>query len=125
LGFPDDHGVQRAGDAEEVADSIAVFEVVEMAVEIEAMAGFGLLEDGGDLGVGVFFVARGDDDFDAVAGGEDEGFVYTAGVPEVVEGLGKRGGVKGKPFAHFDGCGAVIEACDVELHLESRGLRPV
>jgi hypothetical protein len=125
LGFADDHGVERAGDAEEMADGVAVFEMVEMAVKIEAVAGFGLLEEAGDLGVGVLFIVGGDDDLDAVAGGEDEGFLDAVGVAEAVEGLGERGGVEGEAFADFDGSGAVIEAGDVELHLANRGLKPV
>ena len=46
------------------------------------------------------------------------------GVFERLEGDGEGGGVKGKTLADFDGGGAVVEACDVELHLARRGLSP-
>jgi hypothetical protein len=107
-----------------MADGVTVFEVVEMAIEIETVAGFGVLEEAGDAVVGVLFFVSGDDDFDTVAGGEDEGFVNAGGAAEMFQGVGEGGGVEGKALAHLDGRGPVIQACDVELHLASRGRRP-
>ena len=64
LGFADDHGVEGRGDAEEVTNGVAVFEVVEVG-------GFGEMEEAFDAVAGVLVVVCDDDDFDAVAGGED------------------------------------------------------
>jgi len=125
LGFADDHGVQRRSYAEEMANGVAIFEVIEVAGEVDAVAGFGVFEEAGDAVVGIFLFVSGDDDFDAVAGGEDEAFVDAVGAAEEFESTGERGRVKGKTLTHFYGRGAMIQACDVELHLARRGRRPV
>ena len=102
-----------------MSDGVAIFEVVEVAIEIDAGAGFGVFEEAGDLEIGVFLFVGGDDNFNAVAGGEDEGFLNATGSAKVFEGFGEGGRVESKALAHFDWRGPVIEACDVDLHLLS------
>ena len=106
----DDHGVERGGDAEEVADGVAVFEVVEVLVEVEAVAGFGVFEEAGDAVVGVGLFIGGDDDFDAVAGGEDGGFGLLAhGLTQTAQHRPHVVGGKGKTTPQIEGCGGVVE----------------
>lgn len=92
LGFADDHGVEGGGDAEEVLDHGAVLVVVEVGEEI----GWGEMVEVGEevdevVDGGVQGGRAGDVEFDAVAGGKEDGFGVGVGGLEGGEGGGELG----------------------------------
>ncbi len=78
LGLAYDHAVERAGDAEEVADGFALVELVEMGLDVVRRNGEVFVEEaeevGRCLGLRGFRVVLQGEEFDAIAGGEDEAF---------------------------------------------------
>ena len=95
LRLADDHGVERGGDAEEMADGLALAELVE--VRLDGLGGDGevLVQEAQEAEVGrtvTGFLAG--DELDAIAGGEDEGFADAGLVRERADGVrqaGRRG----------------------------------
>jgi len=111
------HAVEGAGDAEEVANGFSLAELVEMRLDVAGgdaevfveeaeEVGFGLR-----LGVGGFAgVVLEGEEFDAVAGGEDEAFADAGLVEEGAGGVGEAGGGDGETLADLDGRGVVVDA---------------
>lgn len=120
LGLAEDHGVEAADDAEEVAGGFVVIEVVE-----DEGLGFGLGElevndevaaEGVVSGAGIVEIVGGVD-FDAIAGGEDDALGDAGEFSHGLEGAGKVGFGKGDPLPHLDGGGAVVQADAGKLRL--------
>ena len=62
------------------------------------------------LDVGLF--VGGDGHFDAVAGGKNHAFEQSGALLQAVERVGQSLFFKREALAHFDRCGAVIQACE-------------
>src|ERR1700722_18517982 len=83
LGFANDHAVERTGDAEEMANGLALAKLVEMGLYVAGWDGKVFVEEpeevglalrlhAGSVGFGVLLLEC--KEFDAIAGGEDEAF---------------------------------------------------
>ena len=113
LRLADDHGVERAGDAEEMADGFALAELVEMGLDVVGRDGEVLVQEAEEVGRlsgwRLRVVLQGEE-LDAVAGGEDEAFA-DAGLVERACGWRRRGGGgDGEALADLDGRGVVVDA---------------
>jgi len=107
-----DHAIERAGDAEEMADGLALAELVEMRLEIGCRKVEVLVEEVEGAGVfvgGMSGVLHGEQ-FDAVAGGEDDGFADAGLMGEGAGSVGEARGSDGEALAYLDGRGVVIDA---------------
>ena len=114
LGFADDHAVERAGDAEEMADGFALLEFVDVRLDVVRGDGKVLMEEakeiGFGLGLGGFVVVLQGEEFDAVTGGEDKPFADSGLMEEGAGGVGETGGGDGEALADLDGRGDVVNA---------------
>jgi hypothetical protein len=117
LRLADDHAVERAGDAEEVADGFAVMVLVEMGLNVAGGDGEVFVEEAEEIGFGLRLRVRGFagvvlqcKELDAVAGGEDEAFADARLVEECASGVGEARGGDGEALANLDGCGVVVDA---------------
>jgi hypothetical protein len=102
LRLADDHGVERGGYAEEMADGFALAELVE--VRLDGVGGDGevLVEEVQEAGVGgVGGLVLPGNELDAVAGGEDEGFADAGLMGEGADGVGQARGGDGEALAYF------------------------
>jgi len=129
LGLAHDHAVERAGDAEEVADGFALAEFVKVGLDVAGWDGEVLVEEAEEVGFGLGLDAGGfagvvlqGEEFDAVAGGEDEAFADAGLVEEGAGGVGEAGGGDGEALADLDGRGVVVDAEEDETSLGLRGL---
>ena len=111
-----------------MADGFALAEFVEVGLDVvqggrrSTRGG-----SGGDrlgwLGVcGVVGVVLQGEEFDAVAGGEDEAFADAGLVEEGAGGVGETGGGDGEALADLDGRGVVVDAEEDETSLSRCGL---
>ncbi len=91
LGLADDHGVERGGYAEEVADGFALAELVEVRADGGGGDGEVFMQEAQEGGVasllGAGVLQR--EELDAVAGGEDEAFADAGRGGEGAGGLGE------------------------------------
>ncbi len=117
LGLADDHGVERAGDAEEMADGIALAELVEVRREGGEGDAEELFEEPrqalrsiGALGRRIVEGFLSGEELDAIAGGENEAFADTGLVDERAGGLGEARGGHREALADLDGRCIVIDA---------------
>ena len=124
LGLAYDHAVERAGDAEEVADGFALAEFVEVRLDVVGQDGEVLVEEAEEVGFGLGLDAGGfagvvleGEEFDAVAGGEDEAFADAGLMEEGAGGVGESAGGDSESFAHLDGRGVVVDAEEDETPL--------
>ena len=132
LGLAYDHAVERAGDAEEVADGFALAEFVEVRLDVVGRDGEVLVEEAEEIGFGLRLGGGGfagvvlqGEEFDAVAGGEDEAFADAGLVEEGAGGVGEAGGGDGEALADLDGRGVVVDAEQDEASLGVWGLGSV
>ncbi len=112
LRLTDDHGVEGAGDTEEVADGLALAELVEVRADGGGGDGEVLVEEAEEVGGG--FVLEGEE-FDAVAGGEDEALADAGLVEKGTGGIGEASGGDGEALADLDGGGGVVDAEEYEI----------
>jgi hypothetical protein len=121
LGLAYDHAVERAGDAKEMADGFALAKFVEMGLDVAGGDGEVFVEEadeaGLDLRLGLGLDAGGfaglvlnGEEFNAVAGREDEAFADAGLVEESAGGVGEAGGGDGEALADLDGRGVVVDA---------------
>lgn len=114
LGFADDHAVERAGYAEEMTNGFALAELVEVGLDVVGGDGKVLVKKAEEVGFGLRRWAVGvvleGEEFDAVAGGEDETFADARLVDEAAGGVGEALDRDGEAFAKLDGGGVVIDA---------------
>ena len=95
LGLAYDHAVERAGDAEEVADGFALAEFVEVGLDVGGRDGEVFVEEAEEVGCGLGLVfgfagvVLQGEEFDAVAGGEDEAFADAGLMEEGAGGVGE------------------------------------
>jgi hypothetical protein len=127
LGLANDHAVERAGDAEEVADGFALAEFVKVGLDVAGWDGEILVEEAEEVGFGLGLDAGGfagvilqGEEFDAVAGGEDEAFADAGLVEEGAGGVGEAGGGDGETLADLDRRGVVVDAEEDETPLGRR-----
>ena len=126
LRLADDHGVERAGDAEEMADGLALAELVE--VRFEEGGGYGevLVQEAEKVGgIAVAGVVLDGEELDAVAGGEDEGLADAGLMGECARGIGEAGGGDGEALADLDGGGGVVDADQDERSLGGARVRGI
>jgi hypothetical protein len=123
-----DHAVEGAGDAEEVADGFALAEFVEVGLDVAGWDGEVLVEEAEEVGFGLGLDVCGfagvvlqGEEFDAVAGGEDEAFADAGLVEEGAGGVGEAGGGDGEALANLDGGGVVVNAEEDKTPLSRRG----
>ena len=117
LRLADDHGVERAGDAEEMADGLALAELVEVRFEGGGGDGEVLVQEAEEVGgIAVAGVVLNGEELDAVAGGEDEGFADSRLMGEGACGVGEAGQGDGEALAHLDGRGGVVDAEQDQCH---------
>ncbi len=113
-----DHGVERAGYAEEVADGFALAELVEVGLDVGGGDGEVLMEEAGEVevrwrsAVGLVFLQG--EELDPVAGGEDEAFADAGLVEEGAGGVGEAFDWYGEALAYLDGRGVVVDAEEYE-----------
>jgi hypothetical protein len=104
-----------------VADGFAVAMLVEVGLDVAGGDGEVLVEEAEEVGfglrLGVFSVVLEGEEFDAVAGGEDEAFADAGLVEEGAGGVGEAGGGDGEAFAYLDGRGVVVDAEEDETSL--------
>ena len=127
LRLADDHAVERTGDAEEMADGFAVVVLVEVGLDVGGGDGEVFVEEAEEVGLGLRLGVGGfadvvlqGEEFDAVAGGEDEAFADAGLVEEGAGGVGQTGGRDGEALANLDGRGVVIDAEQDETPLGDR-----
>ena len=113
LGFADNHGVEGRSDAEEMADSLALAELVEVGADGGGGDGEVLMQEAEE--VGAFFLDR--EDFDPVAGGEDEAFANAGYGGEGEGGVGKAASGDGEALAHVEGRGGVVDTDEDEARI--------
>ena len=125
LGLADDHAVEGAGYAEEMTDGFALAELVEVGLEGVRGNGEVLVEEAEEVG---FVVLRGrgvfleGEEFDAVAGGEDEAFADAGLVDEGASGVGEAACGDGEALAQLDGRGVVVDAEEDEVLIQAHGV---
>ena len=121
LRLADDHAVERTGDAEEVADGFALAEFVEVGLDVVWRDGEVFVKEAEEVGFGLglrgFSVVLQGEEFDAVAGGEDEAFADAGLVEEGAGGVGEAAGGDGEALANLDGRGVVVDAEEDEASL--------
>lgn len=126
LRLADDHAVERAGDAEEVADGFAVAVFVEVGLDVVWRNREVFVEEAEKIGFGLrlrcFGVVLQGEEFDAVAGGEDEAFADAGLVEEGAGGVGEAAGGDGEALANLDGRGVVVDAEEDQASLWGCGL---
>jgi hypothetical protein len=129
LRLADDHAVERAGDAEEVADGFAVAVLVEMRLNVAGRDGEVFVKEAEEVRLGLGRCVRGfagvvlqSEEFDTVAGGEDEAFADAGLVKEGAGGVGEAGRGDGEALANLDGRGVVVDAEEDETSLRVCGL---
>ncbi|MCU1252314.1 MAG: hypothetical protein JWQ49_5343 [Edaphobacter sp.] len=122
-----DHAVEGAGDAEEVADGFALAKFVEVGLDVVGRDGEVFVKKTEEVGFGLGLEAGGfggvvleSEEFDAVAGGEDEAFADAGLVEEGAGGVGEAGGGDGETLADLDGGGVVVDAEKDETPLGRR-----
>ena len=112
LRLADDHAVERGGNAEEMANGFALAEFVE--VRVERGGGHREIVSQEEAKVALVFVLS--EEFNAVAGGEDDGFADTGVVGERTGCFSQAAGGDGEALAHVDGRGVVVDAEEREAH---------
>ena len=126
LGFANDHAVEGTGDAEEMADGFAVAVFVEVGLDVVGRDREIFVEKPQEVGFSLrrrgFAVVLEGEQFDAVAGGEDEAFANAWLVEEGAGGVGQAGGGDGEALADLDRCGVVVDAEQDETSLRDGGL---
>jgi hypothetical protein len=111
FGFAEEHRVEAGGNAEEVADGIAVVVMVERAGENFGADRVEFAEKRREsVEAIVFGFGRDAVNFAAIAGGEDERFFEDAASAEFVGGAARLFGGERHPFPHLDRGGAVVQA---------------
>ena len=111
LRLSDDHGIERAGDAEEMADGLALAELVEVRLEGGGGDGEVLVQEAEDVwGGAIAGVVLNGEELDAVAGGEDESFADSGLLGEGARGVCEAGDGNGEALTQLDGRGGVIDA---------------
>jgi hypothetical protein len=129
LGLAYDHAIERASDAEEMADGFALAKLVEVRLDVVGQDGEVFVEEAEEIGFGLGLEVGGfagvvleGEEFDAVAGGEDEAFADAGLMEESAGGVGEAGGGDGEALADLDGRGVVVDAEEDETALGGRGL---
>ena len=122
-----DHAVERTGDAEEVADGFAVAVLVKMGLDVIGWDGEVFVEEAEEVGFSLRVwrfagVVLEGEEFDTIAGGEDEAFADTGLMEEGAGGVGEPGGGDGEALANLDGRGVVVDAEEDETSVGGRGL---
>jgi hypothetical protein len=97
-----------------VADGFALAELVEVGLDVVRGNGEVFVEEAEEIGRclrlrGFSIVLQGEE-FDAVAGGEDEAFANAGLVKEGAGGVGEAGGRDGKALSNLDGRSVVVNA---------------
>jgi hypothetical protein len=96
-----------------MADGFALLEFVEMRLDIVSGNGEVLMEEakeiGFGLGLGGFVVVLQGEEFDAVAGGEDEALADAGLMEEGAGGVGQACGGDGEALAYLNGRGVVVD----------------
>jgi len=99
-----------------MADGFAFAEFVEVRLDVAGGDGEVFVEEAEEVGFGWVGDWRlrqcrpGGEEFDAVAGGEDEALADAGLVEEGAGGVGEAGGGDGEALANFDGRGVVVDA---------------
>ena len=126
LRLADDHGVERAGDAEEMADGLALAKLVEVRFEGGGGNGEVLVQEAEKVGgIAVAGVVLDGEELDAVAGGEDEGLADAGLMGECARGIGEAGQWDGEALADLDGGGGVVDADQDERSLGGARVRGI
>jgi hypothetical protein len=89
-------------------------DVVERDVEVVVEEG---QHAGGRFVVGLGFGVLNSKQFDAVAGGEDDGFADTGLVRQGAGGVGEPGDRDGEALAHVNGRGGVVDTEEEQLRV--------
>jgi len=111
LRLSDDHGIERAGDAEEMADGLAMAELVEVRLEGGGGDSKVLVQEAEDVwGIAIAGVVLDGEELDAVACGEDESFADAGLLGEGARGVCEAGGGNGEALTQLDGRGGVVDA---------------
>jgi hypothetical protein len=117
LRLADDHAVERAGYAEEVAYGFALAELVQVGLDVAGWDGKVFVEEAEEVGFGLRLRSCGfagvvlqGEKFDPVAGGEDEAFADAGLVEEGAGGIGESRGGDREALAYLDGRGVVVDA---------------
>jgi hypothetical protein len=100
-----------------MTDGFAVVVLVEVRLNVVCGDSEVFLEEAEEVGFGVGLngcrfggVVLQGEEFDAVAGGEDEAFTDAGLMEKSTGGVGEAGGGDGEAFANLDGCGVVVDA---------------
>jgi hypothetical protein len=106
-----------------VADGFAFAEFVEVRLNVVGRDGEVLLKEAEEVGLGLGLgicglagVVLQGEEFDAIAGREDEAFADAGLVKEGAGGVGKTGGGYGEALADLDGRGVVVDTEEDEVH---------
>ena len=113
------HAVERAGYAEEMTNGFSLAELVEVRLDGVGRDGEILVEEAeeiGFVGFGVECVVLKGDDFDSIAGGEDEAFADAGLMKQGARGVGETACRNGEALADLDGSGVVVDAKEDEVH---------
>ena len=117
FGFAEEHGVEPGGDAEKMADGVAIVVMIERAGENVGADGVKFAEERGEPGEAVVRrFGRNAVDFAAIAGGEDQRFFEDAAGAEFVSGAARLFGGERHPFAHLNGRCAMVQADEDDFH---------
>jgi hypothetical protein len=124
LGLAYDHAIERAGYAEEMADGFALAEFVEVRLDVVWRNSEVLVEEAEEVGFGLRLRACGfggvvlkGEEFDAIAGGENEAFADAGLMQESAGGIGEALGGDGEALANLNGRGVVVDAEEDETPL--------
>jgi len=116
LGLAHHHGIQAGGHAEQMMDGVAAFVPVEMRADALRADALLIGEEGIDDGLRVGPVVGGEGDFDAIAGGEDDGFSDSLAGLQIGQSGRQCFRPEGQALAHLNGRRFVTHAGDVQLH---------
>jgi hypothetical protein len=112
-----------------MADGFALAEFVEVGLDVAGGDGEVFVEEAEEVGFGLGLDVGGfagvvlqGEEFDAVAGGEDEAFADAGLVEEGAGGVGEAGGGDGEALADLDGRGVVVDAEEDEATVGRCGL---
>jgi len=111
LRLADYHGVQRAGDAEEMTDRLAVAELVKVRLDGVGWNGEVFVQEAKEVcRIALRAVVLHGEELDTVTGGEDHGFAYSRLLGEGACGVGEASCWDCETLADLDGRGGVIDA---------------
>ena len=107
--------------------AFAVAVLVKMGLDVIGWDGEVFVEEAEEVGFSLRVwrfagVVLEGEEFDTIAGGEDEAFANAGLVEEGAGGVGEPGRGDGEPLANLDGRGVVIDAEEDETSMRRRGL---